>query len=353
MSFVEIMTELTTKAPPPILQQDSTLPGTLQHDNHKPAEPIPGPEVRMSAVPWQISISAESEQSNRVVSCNAPSCDLVPITSMQKVVATKPSMFEGESKIFTLPEKQRAVGKRKPLPLKQPTQITPRLTPLRQISSLSDSQWIEKEDMESSEAFGDQDTSIDFYGSPKQLERQMKSAHRTWSLYHSVPHASAVSTPSSPKFSKFQMRTAIPSFSVSRARLRSPSTASDTSDLKPHLKTGQISEPRMASTTADPSSRSRFQSWPGSYRPGRASPCPPKIIGGAEQADPDPDNYSRRESEHTCVGANKRATKEEKSCWSDSEDDEKNISPHLSWRSRRRPKNLRRRLSDWICGPLD
>ena len=266
--------------------------------------------------------------------CPSPYCDMVHVNQRFEE-KWSPLQLEFATRSGSPTSRPTAVAKTAPKSLDQSGR---RRTPLRQTLSLS-----EDEDDRKSE---DPDSTALSLLSSHAIPNGVKVSGRrlrgmtlpNLNLTERKQSTSSEETkllcPTSPTFGISRLRRTVQSLPTSQSRIRSPSLNSNITTPRPPLGGKQISSPRITSSSTDPkivlkppkSSLGKNSSWPGSYRPSRASPCPP-------------------------------STEESQSFWSDSEDDEKDEKKMLLSNLPRRRKNFRRSLSETfrplLCGSRD
>ena len=335
---------------PTIPQQSHILPTGYQSAERVTRMAVHDQALVVPATPWQTPMYAEVQHRERAPACGTSACNLLSIKYKLEQLSLEREAAEAERNIQSSPRKQVAVGRRKLLPIKQSTELPRRMTPLRQMSSLSDT---ESEETEVDEVLPDQSPQTNNCRSPISNGGPIATAPKSSSSSRSAQHSLASSTQTSPRSNMFQRRSAPLKLSTAPACFRSISSTSDNPELRPHLSSRQISAPSLTFSNADPVCRSRFQSWPGRYRPGRASPLPPTSREVVAQ-----NSVEARDQKIQRCNSSDGVKKEGEQCeenisrWSsDSEDDEEASSLHLSWKPPRRPNSLRSRLSDWLCTP--
>ena len=334
----------------PVRQHDLLPPVLYICGQHHPATAVTA-EDTVPAKPRQSLASPELQSPEMVSMCDNPACKLLPTSGKPEQLSPK---REGEawSKIGTSIVEQPAFGKRKPLPFKQPPETIHETTPLSLNSTLRNTDMDGKEENEE-RGFTLQEgcLQMNHHSNPNAEDISTTIGYLRRRQNRSSQHSLSSSTSTSPESRISHIRSTLQKFPTAPARFRSLSVSCGRSESRPLLDAMHISAPSMASTTADPISRSRFQSWPGSYSPGRANPCPPKARKIGVTTGADVDDLGNQCSSRNDGLEIENLDGEDKSRWSsDSEDEEKERMIHLLWMPPRRPKNFRRRLSDWLCG---
>ncbi|KAL9102504.1 MAG: hypothetical protein Q9163_002369 [Psora crenata] len=303
---------------------------------------------RTSPSAWGTLTIGEFPHSEEEPACGNSNCNLLSTDKKLEHLLSERETAKIQSGTETSSSKQSAFGKRRSPSIKQSPEAVRRMTPLRQMSSLSDTESEGKDDKkEVGVILCAENFETAFHSNLEDTEKPTSIAHLSTGQSSSSQNSS---TPTSPKTSMSQVRSVLHKFPAGPARFRSQSACCDKSTSQSPISTRKISAPSMASTTADPTSRSRFQSWPRSYSPGRASPCPPATRQTAAQFGDV--NHPADQKCNTADGEkNEDNGGEDRSRWSsDSEDDDKRLLLRLSRMPPKKPRDLRRRLSDWLCG---